>query len=260
MNKIISRRGDTDFVWSKDLDAEASTLLVYYQGEQGFSSLVAGSSLVGNKDAVCKVFSKLHQVEPMNTLPLPTYPEWKIHQLRNEDGRRYFILRISHAYTPAPEQTKAWLYNYPVMRDIVLELNEYGVDELIYLTSHVMQDFLFTEQPQIPNDELIIYDYLEPEDDVLQLTNGEVIDDLEMIVPAPSWIMCSVFNNFCDKSIRGNWLAISASDNTTYLNKNEADRLLRYLYEVHGLKHDTLYYSEMMDALKHTEHMGGNIK
>ena len=61
-----------------------------------------------------------------------------------------------------------------------------------------MQDFLFTEQPQIPNNELIIYDYLEPEDDVLQLTNGEVIDDLEMIVPAPSWIMCSVFNNFLE--------------------------------------------------------------
>jgi len=256
MSKNISKRQDTDFVWTKDLSNEPTTLIVYYQGEQGFASLVAGSSLVGNKEPVCKIFSKLHQVDPMNSIPMPTYPEWKMHEVRNEDGRRYFILRLSHAYIPSPEQTKSWLYNYPVIRDIIMELNDYGLDELIYITSHIMQDFLYSEQPQIPENELLVYDYLEPEDTELQLTNGEVIDDLELILPAPSWIVCNIFNNFCLKSIRGNWLVMCANNKNTYLNTNEADRLLEYFYDVHGLAHDKKYYNEMMGAIKHAEHMG----
>ena len=263
----VKQRGDTDFLWQETLSKnEPSTLVVYYSNEQGFASLIAGSSLVGNSEPVCKIFSKLHQVEPMNSLPLPTYPEWRLYCKYNSDGRRYFILKLSHAYVPSPEHTKSWLYNYPIMRDIILEMSTYGVDELVYLTSNVMQDFLFEEQPQIPQKELVVYDYVEPEDDVLQLTNGEVIDDLEMIVPSPSWIMCSLFNNFCglgannNKSIRGNWLVICANDNTTYINKKEADRLLEYMMQVHGLPYDTLYYSEMMTALSHAEHMGVNLQ
>lgn len=258
----LKQRGDTDFVWLQpsSMTNEPTTLVVYYSNEQGFASLIAGSSLVGNDEPVCKIFSKLHQVEPMNTLPLPTFPEWRLYSKYNSDGRRYFILKLSHAYIPSPEHTKSWLYNYPVLRDIVLEMNTYGVDELVYLTSNVMQDFLFEEQPQIPQNELIVYDYVEPEDDVLQLTNGEVIDDLEMIVPSPSWIMCNIFNNFCGKGIRGNWLVICASDNTRYVNKKEADRLLEYMMHVHGLPYDTLYYTEMMTALNHAEHMGAEIR
>jgi len=268
MSKVISTTGDTDFVWTEETilngvlefpnQVEPTTLVVYYQGEAGYASFVAGASLVGEQQPVCKIFSKLHQVEPMNSLPLPTFPEWRLYEMRNLDGRRYFILRISHAYTPSPEQTKAWLYNYPVMRDIIIECSKRGVDELVYLTSHVMQNFIFDDQPQIPPNELIVYNYQEPEDEALYLTNGEVIDDLQLIVPSPTWIMCSLFNSFCTNPIRGVWLVLCGNDNTTYLNISEADRLLDYMYDVHGLEYDTVYYSEMMEALKLAEHIGGN--
>ena len=70
----LKQRGDTDFLWmNPPYDKnEPTTLVVYYSSEQGFASLIAGSSLVGNSEPVCKIFSKLHQVEPMNSLPLPT--------------------------------------------------------------------------------------------------------------------------------------------------------------------------------------------
>ena len=67
--KIIDGRGDTDFVWKREVGVEPTTLVAFYQNEQGFASFIAGASLVGEEEPVCSIFSKLHQVEPMNTLP-----------------------------------------------------------------------------------------------------------------------------------------------------------------------------------------------
>ena len=53
---------------------EPTTLITFYQGEQGFASFVAGMGLIGDEEPVAKIFSKLHSVDPMNTFPDPTFP------------------------------------------------------------------------------------------------------------------------------------------------------------------------------------------
>lgn len=252
MSKVIDSRGDTDFVWKQETGVEPTTLIAFYQNEQGFASFIAGASLVGEEEAVCSIFSKLHQVEPMNTIPAPTFPEWRLYELRNEDGRRYFVLRINHAYIPSPEKTKAWLYNYPVFRDIITVLSEKGVDELVYLTANIMQEYIFSEQPQIPSDELLVYDYDE-KDDTLYLTDGSSIDSMDLDVPPPSWIMTACFEKFCSNPIRGNYLVMCAHTSTTFINENEADRLLLFLEEVHGLPYNDKYKTELLSVLYDAE-------
>ena len=252
MPKIIDSRGDTDFVWLEDIHYEESTLIAFYQNEQGFASFIAGASIVGEHKPVCRVLSKLHQVEAMNTIPAPIIPEWRIYEMYNEDGRRYFILRINHAYIPSSTQNKAWLYNYPVFRDIVSVLSEKGVNELVYLTANIMQDFIFSDQVQIPSDELIVYDYDE-KDDALHFTDGTVMAMTELPIPPPSWILCSAFENFCTNSIRGNWLVIAANTNTTFINEAEADRLIEYLRDTHALLHNEMYKAELLEVLYEAE-------
>ena len=112
----IESYGDTDFVWPEGrVSREPTTLITYFQGERGFASFIAGASIVAEKEDVCKIFSKLLPVEPMNTLPEPATSAWRLSEVYNEFGRRYFILRINHAYIPSAETTKAWLYNYPCL-------------------------------------------------------------------------------------------------------------------------------------------------
>ena len=57
--KNYSKGIDTDFVWQKELWSEPTTLIVYFQAEQGLAPLLAGASLVADTEPVCKIFSKI---------------------------------------------------------------------------------------------------------------------------------------------------------------------------------------------------------
>lgn len=255
MMKVIESYGDTDFVWLDGLpNEEPTTLITYYQGERGFASFIAGSSIVAEKHLACNILSKLHPVEPMNTLPTPSTSAWRLNVLYNEFGRRYFILRINQAYIPSPEKTKAWLYNYPVFRDIVMCLSKYGVNESVYLTSHVMQDFMFAEQVMIPEDELLVYDY-DDKDETLFLTDGRSIDFHDLNIPPPSWICSECFEHFCGNTIMGNWIVVASSTNHTFVNEREAERLLQYLEDTHAILPDENYKSEFLEVLYEAEGM-----
>ena len=256
--KNYSKGIDTDFMWQMELWSEPTTLIVYYQAEQGLAPLLAGASLVGDREPVCKIFSKLHQVEPMNSIPMPTYPEWRLYETYNTEGRRYFILRINHAYIPNATHTKSWLYNYPIFRDIVLELNDYGVDEMVYMTSNTMQDYLLSDQMGFGDDELAVF---EQNRDLLKIISGDtnetLVEEAEMLVPSPSWVACNVFENFSLKN-NGIYLVVCAKNSMTYLNVKPAERLLLYLYNKHKLEYDNLYYREMCAVLSEVEHLEGS--
>ena len=250
--KVIQTLGDTDFEWSRNVEAEPTTLVTFYQNEAGFASFIAGASLVGATKPVCSILSKLHQVETINALPAPIIPEWRMYELRNEDGRRYFILRINHAYIPSPNNSKTWLYNYPVFRDIMMVMSEKGVDESVYITANVMQEYIFTEQLQIPSDELLVYDYDE-KDESLFLTDGTEVQHVEVDLPPPSWICASTFELFNTNPVRGNYIVMSAQTGTTFVNEVEAERILQFFEDTHALLPDEKYKRELLDVLSEAE-------
>ncbi len=252
MEKVIEMRGETDFVWAREIEKEATTLVTFYQNEQGFASFIAGASLVGEAEPVCSILSKLHQVDPLNVLPGPILPEWRLYELRNEDGRRYFILRINHAYIPSQNHTKAWLYNYPVFRDIMMVLTEKGVDESIYITANIMQEFVFSDQAQIPTGELLVYDYDE-KDDGLFLTDGSELVGAQLDIPPPSWIAASCFNHFGPNEPRGNYIVMCSHTNMTFVNEDEAEILLDFFENTHALLPDEKYKSELLEVLNEAE-------
>ena len=252
MKKVIQTLGETDFVWHREVPVEPTTLITFYQNEAGFASFIAGASLVGEHKPVCSILSKLHQVEPINALPAPIIPEWRMYELRNEDGRRYFILRINHAYIPSPQQSKTWLYNYPVFRDIMMVLSEKGVDESIYVTANVMQEYIFSDQLQIPTDELLVYDYDE-KDESLYLTDGTEIQHVEVDLPPPSWICASAFEHFNSNPVRGNYIVMSSHTGMTFVNEREAETILQYFEDTHALLPDENYKRELLEVLNEAE-------
>jgi hypothetical protein len=250
--KKIEQMTDVDFVWEKKIDKEPTTLIMYFQNEQGFASFIAGASVIGDELPICTILSKLLQVDAINTIPAPVPPEWKLYETYNEDNRRYLVLRITSAYIPSAKQTKAWLYNYPVLRDIIINLTQKGVDELVYITSNVMQENPFKQQPQIPNHELLIYDY-DDKDDSLFLTNGDSIDMMDLDVPPTTWIASHAFQHFCKNKIRGNWIVMSGQNSATWINEEEAEVLLTYLEDTHALLPNQNYKAMLMEMLYDAE-------
>ena len=246
--------GDTDIVWTKKPTNEPTTLVTFYQGEQGFASFVAGMGLIGDEEPVAKIFSKLHSVDPMNTLPDPTFPEWRLYERRNDEGRRYFILRLSHTYVVGANMTKAWLYNYPVFRDITMHLASYGVDESVYLTSHLMGSYPVAEQAFIPDDQLVVFDYLKPEEDAY-LTDGTRIEE-DMLVPPPTWMFANIFGNFNQNVLRGNWILICSHDENVFVNERGCDMIINFMSDVHHIGVNHAKVAEIYQMITEVEHMG----
>ncbi len=251
--RIISQRGDTDFVWSDDLEAEPTTILIFHQGEMGFASFIAGMGLIGEEECVCRVFSKLHNVGAFNNAPEPIFPEWRIFQRRNEDGRRFFILRITHAH-PLPDseyQDHTWLYTYPIVRDVVMEMNEYGVDEMVYLTSNLLQNIgdYDEEYATFGSDDVAVYDYMNHEENALTLEGEEI--DKQIVLACPSWPFASIFKNFSTATpIRGVWITICAKTMSEFIDRESADALLHYADFVLGLNHDKKKAQEYVEIIE----------
>jgi len=262
MRKIVNRQ-DCDFVYDKpiedDADSGGATLLVFHQGEMGFASFIAGMGLIGEGKPVCKMFSKLHKVGAFNQAPEPTYPEWRLFETYNVDGRRFFILRITHA-CPLPDSENGdhvWLYTYPIVRDIVMELNQYGVNEMIYLTSNMLESvgsFAPDEYITVGSDDVALFDYVNHEDDITTMS-GETSLGRQIILAAPSWPFASIFKNFCTNDIRGVWIAIGSKTQGDFIDTDTGYSLLRYCKDVLGLNYSKSKVEEYIGVLRDYEHM-----
>ena len=249
----ISQYKDVDFVWKKDIDiGDESTLVVFHQNEKGFAPFMAGMGLIGDEEAVCHIYSKLFDIPAYNTAPEPTFPEWRLYSIYNAQGRRFFILRMTHIY-PLPVSgggDNTWIYTYPILRDIILELNEYGVNELVYLTTNQMQSAIGYETnayATLDPQEVAVYDYCLPEEDPMT-TTGLVIEK-DVVLPSPVWTFPSLFLNFCTNVIRGCWVALGYSDRQTFIDRATAEQLLKYCDKTFGLDNPCLDRMDKLESL-----------
>ena len=222
--------GDTDIVWTKPPTKKPTTLVTFYQGEQGFASFVAGMGLIGDEEPVARIFSKLHSVDPMNTFPDPTFPEWRMYERYNDENRRYFVFR-----------------------DITMHLSSLGVDECVYMTSHLMGSYPAAEQAYVPDDQLVVFDYLRPQEDSY-LTDGTRVEE-DMLVPPPTWMFSNVFGNFNQNVLRGNWILICSHDDNVFVNERGSDMLINFMSDIHSLGVNHGKVAEIYQMITEVEHM-----
>ena len=251
----VTQRKDVDFVWKEDIIAlgdSPSTLIVFHQNEKGFAPFLAGMGLIGESEPVCHIYSKLFDVPAYNSAPEPTFPEWRLYQTFNDVGRRFFILRMTHVY-PLPSVgggDNTWIYSYPILRDIVLELNAFGVDELVYLTTNQMQSSIGYE-PQnyamLDPSDVVIYDYCLPEEDPMT-THGLVVEK-DVVLPSPVWTFPSVFLDFCTNSIKGCWIALGYSDRNLFIDRDTAEELINYCAKTFGLTKASISRMDKLESL-----------
>ena len=232
--------GETDFIWHhqnrKYANApEPTTLIVFQQNERGFAAFQAAMGIIGTKEPVCSIFNKLFDVSCFNSAPEPSFPEWRLYETYNSDGKRVWLLRLTNTH-PIPKmnhQDNTWLYTYPVVRDVLKHLTPRGIDSLVYITANQIQTSLGYEKEtyiSLYEQQLAIYDYSSERDEVTDQTWTPFTKDL--ITTAPSWIFCHLFKIFNPKA-NINELVFCSCSEMEFVDRRARNTLLDYLVDTY---------------------------
>ena len=262
--KIIELNTDADIVWNKDVEKESTTLIVFNQNEKGYASFITGMGLIGDEKPIARIFSRLHQVEPFNNYPEPIFPEWRLFETRNTLGRRFFILRITHTFPVHhdDESSISWLYTYPIIKNIIMSLNNKGVDSLCYLTVNLMQEYSTSVHGFIGENEVGIFDYMNHEEPIVLWDSNAAVRSKairllkeDIVMPLPVWTFGSVFKNFCTNTIKENITMIGGRDQNTFVNEEIQKTLAHTIVKRYGLEIDGEKEKYLTGLLSDLEHL-----
>jgi len=237
----IRQERDADFVWRCDHEPkhEQTKLIVFHQNEKGFATFQTGMGIVGSRQPVCSIYSKLFDVSAFNSIPEPAFPEWRMYETCTKAGKRVWVLRLTHVQ-PMPKShapDHSWLYTYPVVRDVIKHLSSFGVDELIYMSANQMQASTGYDRESYitlsPSD-LAIMDYNNGDEDALAVNEFGDEWHKDLITLAPAWHFCALFNSFCG-NINTNLLVYCGLDKKEFVDEQSARTLSRYLQDKHDL-------------------------
>lgn len=230
---------DADFVWHcrDEPVVEDTKLIVFHQNEKGFATFQTGMGIIGSRKPTLSIFSKLFEVSAFNSIPEPAFPEWRMYEVYTGAGKRVWILRLTHIQS-MPKTGGAdhsWLYTYPVVRDVIRHLSDYGVDELLYLTANQLQQSLGYDSStyvEIHPSDLAIVDY--QDDEAFPVNEHGDEYDLDLISVVPAWHFCTLFNSFCGKS-KTNLLIYCGIDGKEFVDEMSGRTLSRYLLSQHNI-------------------------
>ncbi len=260
MAKIHESRMDVDCIWTvQKPEVEPTHLIVYHQEEHGSATALTGKAIIGDAQPIACLYGKLMEVPQINFIPTPAWVGYRLYETRSTNGDRFWVLRIPKLHpvtiSPNPAQSNVnWLYTYPIVRDIILILNHYGVNKLTYMTSNLFAmhpDFQHTTKLEAGH--VATFDFASAEDEIKTAFG---IDETLLMQPefalAPNvWIWCDLFCNFCFEHEARLAEVLLGSPSPVLLDVDCADSLLNHLQTHYKLPYDPQALREMTQALKH---------
>ncbi len=252
----LEQRMDVDCVWKVQTpEKERTHLIVYHQQEHGCATGMVGKALIGDAEPIACIFSKLMETDTFNHIPSPAWTEYRLYETRSNNGDRFWILRIPKAYPvelhPVPTTSNmSWLYTYPIVRDIVLILNQYGVNGLTYMTTNLFALRKgFEQYGNLPHGHVATFDFATMEKEVsVHFGSDEAVHGDDFILAPNVWIWCSVFSHFCFDCKRAEVLLGSPSP--TFVDVDCADSLLNHLQITFDLPYDQEVLTSFTNSLR----------
>lgn len=260
--KYIEQMKDTEIVWhnsnAKPFFKGDVKLIVYSQGEYGSASYLAGSSLVdGNDSHVASIYSKLMNVEAITAIPDPVWHEWRLYERKNDANDSILILRISNTFPVEPTleegyNRNAWLYTYPIIRDVVLSLKQYNPSEMFFMTSDTLERYS-SRTDVLKNGEYIEYEWNSSEMYKINtdLQKTEMEEDI-YLVPI-SWVFADMFESFSD----GKSIIMICQGADTPIDEISTDTMMNRVEEKYGLKYIESEYERIRDLLLSAQTLQG---
>jgi len=253
---VIESRMNADLVWTDEKPEKKPThLIVYYQQEHGYATALAGRALIGSQEPIAKIYSNTMTVNSFNFIPAPFWPEYRLYEAYNDKMERFFILRIPNLHpvkaTTLPHANPlVWAYTYPTVRDIVMLLNDVGVNRMTYLTSNLFKLHReFEDFGEVEHGHIVEYDFVRLGNEVEKMFGDTQVDSEEDYVLAPNvWIWCDIFATFCENTPRFSQVLLGAVSHD-FLDSDGADTFLNHLQLKYGLNHDEEALEDMSRKL-----------
>jgi len=270
---MLEQIGETDILWVNGHKPQShddkgknipTNLIVFNASDKGYATFAAGMALIENSELIAKIYSKLLTVGGNNTIPEPVYPEMRLYETKNTHDDRVFIMKINDAHGSEPHESQfAWLYTYPIYRDIVLSLNECDIVSSTFFTVPCdAEDILQLNYQPSKLKKLVVYNYSDRES-VAQTIHGKKYEDDINLTPS-CWIWNEVFENFnhpisvtkekMDCSI------VILAEPKSFIDRNGIDDMLGYCSDILSLTWDENAIYQTLENLNALDTIRNNMK
>ena len=135
-----------DIYHDEPLPTSLDGVVVFTENEYGMASLLAGTTVIGDREPDAIVMSHLLSEMAFNAAPKMAKVGWEIYYEQGPAGNDIAFVMITNwpsVQLFPPESSKAtWIYTYPVVRDLVTALQKQGADELHFISSSTIHEAL----------------------------------------------------------------------------------------------------------------------
>lgn len=238
----LEQRMDVDCVWKGGPPTTLSThLLVYNQDEHGYATTIAGQALIGDERPIANFYSKLMNVPSLNFAPHHNWQEsYRLYEVWSDSGQRYFILRMPRVHDVdlsynGLENDHSWLYTYPIIRDIILILNQYGVNRLSYMTSNLFQlHKQYSQYGKLEHGHIATFDWVNSDSFIKEYFGKKAEESSSEYIFSPNvWMWCKLFCDFNYNPKKAE--VILCKGDIHQVDVDSADSLLNHITTTYGL-------------------------
>ena len=157
-------------------------VVVFTENEYGMASLLAGTTIIGDRKPDATVMSHLLSEMAFNAAPKMARVGWEIYFEKNHAGDNIAFVMITNwpnVQIFPPESSKAtWIYTYPTVRDLVSALQNEGAKELRFISSSTIHEVLDPE----------VFALLSPKTIKNYVYGSESNEDDNLFFAPPTWL------------------------------------------------------------------------
>lgn len=180
--KNMRTKHDTIDIYSDEQLPTIDEVVVFTENEYGMASLLAGTTIIGDREPDATVMSHLLSEMAFNAAPKMAKVGWEIYFEKNTEGQNIAFVMLTNwpnVQLFPPESSKAtWIYTYPTVRDLVGALQNQGAKKLLFMSSSTIHEALDPD----------VFALLSPSTIKNYVYGSESNDDDNLFFAPPTWL------------------------------------------------------------------------
>lgn len=147
------QQSTVDIWWdNQDPTPRISKVIIFNENEHGHAGYLAMKSVVGDAKPDARLMSHLISNIVFNQTKDPAEIGWELYLVEDAsiEGSSFAIININEwpatALFPLEESKGTWIYIYPVVRDLLTQLKQFGAEHLCFFSALSVHDALNPEE------------------------------------------------------------------------------------------------------------------
>ena len=234
-----TNKGTIDIYHSEPLP-KVDKVIVFAENEFGLASLMAVSTIVGEREPDAVGLSHLLSEMGFNSAPDMKPIGWEIFFEQGNDETIAYVMVTNWPTIQLfpPEQTKTtWIYTYPPVRDFVELMKNNGAKELLYISSTTIHEALDPE----------LFELLSPKKTKSYVFGGDRNTKHNLFFTPPTWLFPYLAHHM---DYDHSEIILSGCENGAEIDEEAGWTLTKYLSTVMGEKIKKPHYNRVVKKFR----------